>query len=374
MKKYNVVDLFSGCGGFSKGFEMAGFHALLGVDHNKDALETFSQNHTESKTYHGDIRLLSKDRLNLLLGNKKIDVVIGGPPCQGFSTVGRGVANDPRNHLFNEFVRIVEILQPKAIVLENVTGLLAQKNEKTLINIFRCFQKLGFSLEAKVFRAEEYGVPEIRRRTIIIGYKNAPNDFFPQPLKSKKVFTVNDVLKKIQKRKNLSNHDIETAMIRSKIDLERIKRIPPGKGIRYEKDEQAYFTKKLKLNVNWEKLRENRFRQTKYFRLDPNKPSNTILTSRTMYYHPFEHRHLTAREAASIQSFPLNFKFSGSLTSQFRQIGNAVPPMMAKKIAESIIGNLSSKKQSLKGQKHSLKKISHHRKHLSKDAFRYIRD
>jgi DNA (cytosine-5)-methyltransferase 1 len=148
------------------------------------------------------------------------------------------------------------------------------------------------------------------------------------------------------------NHDLDSAKIKSPIDFKRIQRIPEGKGIRYEADEKAYFKKKkLKLGINWKELRENRFRQTKYQRLDRKKPSPTIMTHRHNYFHPTENRYLTQREAASLQSFPNDFTFHGPLSAQWRQIGNAVPPLLGKAIGTAIISMWTKKAESKKKTK-----------------------
>jgi DNA (cytosine-5)-methyltransferase 1 len=345
-KKYKFIDLFSGCGGFSCGLEMAGFECVLGVDFDKDAAASFAKNHPHAQTYCGDIKNLTNDYLKKTLGNTKIDMIVGGPPCQGFSTVGKGEASDPRNKLFLEFVRIVKFLKPKILVMENVTGLLASKNQNTLNSIIKLFSEMGYALDARVLSAEEYGVPEKRRRTFIIGTKNCGAPEFPQilcgPRGVNKLKTVADALKNLNTQ--IANHDIGSAQIKNKLDYERLKCIPTGKGIRYKSDNDKYLPKRLSFKINWKKLREGRFRQTKYQRLDPKKPSFTILTSRTMYYHPTENRYLTAREAARIQSFPDQFVFYGSVTSQFRQIGNAVPPMLAKEIGMTLKRILKSKR------------------------------
>jgi DNA (cytosine-5)-methyltransferase 1 len=146
------------------------------------------------------------------------------------------------------------------------------------------------------------------------------------------------------------NHDIDLAQIKNIEDRERLKFIPPGKGIRYEEDEKNYLPKKLRFGVDWKKLRENRFRQTRLQRLPLEAPSPTILTARTSYYHPVENRYLTPREAAACQSFPNDFVFHGSQTSVFRQIGNAVPPGLAKALGE-VIKEIDFKKRILKKKK-----------------------
>lgn len=338
--RYNFIDLFSGCGGFSAGMEMAGHKCLLGVDFEPAAIKSFEKNHKHAKGVCMDIHKLKKRQLEQLVDINSIDMVIGGPPCQGFSTVGKGDAKDSRNDLFQQFIRIVKLTNPKIVLFENVTGILAKKNEKTLDKIFKSFEKLGFHMDARVMSADEYGVPSRRRRTIIMGVKDA----LPQFPKishgergKKELITVKEALSNMHTKKGeIYNHEVEFAKLKNKLDEKRLKHIPAGCGIRYERDEKAYLPKKLRFDVIWEEMNEKRFRQTRLQRLDWDRPAPTILTSRTMYYHPKEARYLTVREAATCQSFPADFIFEGSQTAQFRQIGNAVPPLLAKAIGSEI--------------------------------------
>ena len=344
MKELNFIDLFSGAGGLSNGMEKAGWNCLLGLDMNKYALETFKANHNNAEIFHGNIKDLDTKTLKKLTKNKTIHAVVGGPPCQGFSTVGPGDPKDKRNHLFKEFVRIVKATNPEFIVVENVTGLLAKKNENTLKAIFLEFNKLGYFLDVQVMSADKYGVPEARRRTIILGSRLTNKIQFPSPThnislegKSIKPVTVGDVFKNLKAPDGkIYNHDLIGAQIKNKIDKERLALIPEGRGIRYEKDEKEFLPKKLRLGVDWEQLRENRFRQTKYQRLHRKKTSPTIMTHRHNYYHPTENRYLTQREAAAIQSFPNDFIFHGPLSEQWRQIGNAVPPLLGFHIGHAL--------------------------------------
>ncbi len=332
----NFIDVFSGAGGLSHGLEKAGHTCLLGIDMDKNAINTFKENHKSANVFCDSVKKLTIPKLKELTANKKIHAVVGGPPCQGFSTVGLGNPNDERNNLFKEFVRIVKITTPLFIVIENVTGLIAKKNAKTLESILKLFQKMGYNLDIQIMSAEDYGVPEKRRRTIIIGSRINSIITFPQKTSSTPV-TVGMALQNLKDKKGkIHNHDIEQAQIKSKIDQKRIMCIPEGEGIRYEEDEISFFPKKLKLGINWNNLKEGRFRQTKYQRLDRKKPSPTIMTHRHNYYHPTENRYLTQREAAAIQSFPNHFIFTGPISAQWKQIGNAVPPLLGHAIGKSL--------------------------------------
>jgi DNA (cytosine-5)-methyltransferase 1 len=337
--KLNFIDVFSGAGGFSKGLEMAGLRCLLGIDFDAHAMKTFARNHKHAQTFCGDVSKLTDKKLKELLNNQEVHVVIGGPPCQGFSTVGLGNPKDQRNSLFLEFVRLVRLTKPAFIAIENVTGLLAKKNESTLLSIFAQFEKLGYHMDVQVLSAQHYGVPEMRRRTIILGSRLPVAIEFPKLTHLNKPFTVGEALKDLATKKGeLFNHDLEAAQVKNQLDYQRLKCVPEGHGIRYQKDEKAFLkTKKLSLGIDWSSIPEGRLRQAKYLRLDRKRPSPTIMTHRQSYYHPTEHRYLTQREAARIQSFPNDFVFEGPVSAQWRQIGNAVPPLLGKSLGKSLL-------------------------------------
>ena len=357
-KKFTFIDLFSGAGGLSCGFEKAGLTCLAGIDFLKPAIETFKKNHKNAIGIDGDIRKILIKDFKKKIKNQKVNIICGGPPCQGFSTIGPGDAKDSRNHLFLEFVRFVKELKPEVIVLENVTGLLAKKNIDTFQSIFNCFEELGYDLNARVLSSHHYGTPQIRRRVILIGNRIKIENIYPQ----KKFSNVGEISSKLQSPRTVSwafknlinfknksfNHNIETASIKSELEILRISHVPEGKSIRYERDEKKYLPKKLWFNHDWSEIGEKRFREAKFARLDRSKPSPTIVTGSRMYYHPIENRYLTTREAASLQSFPAEFEFSGSITSQWTQIGNAVPPLMAEAIGDSVKKMLKNKKKKIK--------------------------
>ena len=347
MGKLTVIDLFAGAGGISCGLEMVGFECLLGVDFDKVAMKTFAKNHPKARTISDDLRKISSDRIFKAVDNKKVDVVCGGPPCQGFSTVGPGDADDSRNHLFLEFVRIVKRTEPSYIIMENVTGLLARKNENTLLAVMESFENLGYHVSVRVLSAHHYGAPERRRRTIFICNKYGVDNVFPEK-KFKDNESENSSLPPPRTVKwafdnliyfgNKSyNHEFDKAQIPNELERGRIRHIPEGKGVRYERDEKQYLPKELWFDVDWNVISEKRFREAKLKRLSFSECSPTINTSRTIYYHPHENRYLTAREAAAIQTFPADFEFFGTISQQWRQIGNAVPPVLAAAIGEAIL-------------------------------------
>ena len=345
------VDLFSGAGGLSCGLEMSGFKCAFAVDMNSAAIDTFSENHKNVSTYVDDVSKLKDSVLKKMLDGKKISLVCGGPPCQGMSTVGEGIPDDPRNFLFLQFVRIVKTIKPEFVLMENVTGLLGKKNEKILKGVLKEFRKIGYVMHVRVMSAENYGVPQKRRRTIFIGNRIGYETKFPIPThgkseKLKPLVTIGDAIGNMKiKNGEILNHDVESAKISKELIRKRVEKVPEGKGIRYKEDERAYLPKKLWLGVDWDTIGEGRLREEQYHRLGRDEVAPTIMTSRHTYFHPTETRYLTCREAAAIQSFPNNYKFVGSISQQWRQIGNAVPPLLGKAIGKAILKSLKTKKK-----------------------------
>jgi len=341
------IDLFCGAGGMSCGLEIAGWQCLLGIDHDQVAIETFKHNHRYAQAIAGDINKISLSQIQSSINHKKIDLICGGPPCQGFSTIGQNDHQDLRNYLFIEFLRIVEALKPNYILVENVTGLLSKRNENVLNQIINSFTNLGYTIDVKVLSAHHYGVPERRRRTILLGNRFGVRNIYPDKIFKDSVLDENDLppprnvewafntlLESFGER---LNHDLKRAQISNDLERERVSYIPEGKSVRYKKDQLAYLPERVWFDVDWQSIHEERFREAKLNRLDRKDCSNTINTSRTTYYHPTENRYLTAREAAAIQSFPADYFFCGTITQQWRQIGNAVPPLLAKAVGESIL-------------------------------------
>jgi len=342
----NFIDLFCGAGGLSRGLEMSGFRCILGVDNDKAAIATFERNHPHADAYLGDISDFSNYKFKKIAGKQKIHLICGGPPCQGLSTVGEGIPDDPRNFLFLEFLRAVTSVKPDFVVIENVTGLLSRKNAKITVGIIKQFAKFGYNMSVRVLSADRFGVPQKRRRTIFIGNRIGIENIFPEPTHSKKPRTVIDAISNLKSFDGLEhNHDVVAADIPSEIEKQRIIHVPEGRSVRYEKDEIEFLPPKLRFGVDWKKVDERRFREKKLNRLHRKKPSPTIMTGRHTYYHPTKPRYLTAREAAAIQSFPNEFVFDGTISQQWRQIGNAVPPLLGKAVGNAIIKSYKSRKK-----------------------------
>lgn len=195
IKGAKAIDIFCGCGGMSHGFELAGFEVLLGIDIDKHAMTTWAANHS-GKSILGDVTIPEiKEEIFDILSGEKIDVIIGGPPCQGFSTAGWRLDDDPRNQLWNHYLKIVERISPNYFIIENVPGILSakQNGRSVLENMGGTFGKLGYQLKVKKLNSEDYGVPQLRRRVIIVGHKNDVEFEFPKPVIQNPI-TVNDAI------------------------------------------------------------------------------------------------------------------------------------------------------------------------------------
>ncbi|WP_302555129.1 DNA cytosine methyltransferase [Leyella stercorea] len=361
----NVVDIFSGVGGLSVGFEKAGFNVVLANEIDEQIAQSYKRNHIHTIMVNEDIRSFvdhfdesiskategldtcCKEKLYQELHN--VNVVIGGPPCQGFSMAGSRIRktsefiDDPRNFLFRYYFKIIQKFEPQYFVFENVVGILSSKNGEILETIKSIFEdesnfKNGrYYLHIKVFKAEEYGVPQQRRRVIILGTKfdfdldgelKLMRESLPTELQS--VFnrreTIRDAIFDLKDiatdgSSSVPNH---VSSKHNGIALRRMKQI--------------------KANENWQSLDEeiHSVHSGAYGRMDWDKPSMTITTrfdtpAGGRFTHPELDRTLTAREAARIQTFPDDFIFSGSKTSICKQIGNAVPPRLAEFLAHFIL-------------------------------------
>jgi len=434
-----AIDLFSGAGGFSLGFELAGINVVAAIEFDRKAMITYEQNFPSHLTYCRDICEVSTEEVIRDLSTKKdiekeeIDLIIGGPPCPGFSNIGRSkiigllrekkwnwrgrppkewrhqFIQDPRNKLFLEFVRFVRDFEPRGFVMENVTGMLSSKNsagEFVIDLIEDSFSEIGYNCTRQVLSSDDFGVPQARKRVIFIGWKkDSTSDEFHYPVRSPntKSWTSMDAISDLPKisqegglsvgKKKRSKNEFQRQMryaaykdanridprtgkvprISAKLSCHFGRWVNPrdraifpllqvpenGKRVTYNLIEPSELefphpwrwlkTKKVVWNgKNGDKRKEYKWYNRTSFkdkmrRIPHHKPSPTLVahmaTDTYMFIHPEPntHRTITPQEAARIQSFPDSFDFSQvSFTSQYRQIGNAVPPLMAKAIALEI--------------------------------------
>jgi len=323
-RKLNYIDLFSGIGGLSLGFEREGFENVFSIDFDKQANQTYKKNFPNHKLVEKDIKDLTRKEILELTKGKEIDIIIGGTPCQGFSIagrIGRRFLDDPRNHLFKEFARIVKILKPKFFVIENVKRVYSHNKGKTREEIISYFEKLGYKVDCKVLNSAYFGVPQIRHRVFFIGNKLKRDNKFPkQDINEFK--TIKEAIDDLPKLKSggssgIPNHQ---SMSHSKQMLKKMSYVSNG-GSR---------------NQIPEHIRPISGDPRKYIKYDKNKPSICITGDMRKVFHYSQNRALSVRELARIQSFPDNFIFLGTKISQQQQIGNAVPPLMAQAVAKTI--------------------------------------
>lgn len=352
---YRVLDLFCGCGGLSCGLDQVdGIKTVIALDFDQRAIETFEKNFPEVSCICGDIcDDIIKGKVVEISKQQKVNMIVGGPPCQGFSMKGKKLGlQDPRNFLFLEYVNLVKRIQPEVFVIENVKALVATENHYFINQIYEKFQELGYGLNHSILNAYNFGVPQTRERTIIIGIKNGRIESMPISNNLPKT-TVRDAISDLNYLNSGEGSDVSEylnapmsdyqAMLRkgstylynhkasnhAKVALDKLKMIPP------EGDKTA-----LPKNLHG----KQKFKTT-WGRLIWDKPSPTIDTrfdtpSNGRNSHPFLDRSITPREAARIQSFPDSFIFYGNKCAICKQIGNAVPPLLAKAIGEHIIKSI----------------------------------
>ena len=366
-----IIDLFAGCGGLSTGYELAGFNIPLAVEKDDWASETYRFNHPNTKVITGDITQIT-DLDSLLPKGTKVDGIIGGPPCQGFSLSGNRDKKDPRNSLFMDFVRFVKHFKPSFFMMENVPGLLSMENangELVKDIIMKEYDDAGYNATYKILNAAEFGVPQSRTRVIFIGVRKdlpfVPEELHPTPFcLGSNQLTIDDAimdLPQIQSgegteiqeypcepkneyqkwirnnSKHITNH---IAMRHTQRLIDRFNVIKQGQSLADVPAEHMQRQRGDASKTSGKVYSQNNMRPF------GDKPSPTIAASfQSNFIHPHLNRNYTAREAARIQSFPDWYEFKGKRTtmsweknlSQYQQIGNAVPPLLAKAIAENII-------------------------------------
>lgn len=370
-----VFDLFCGTGGFSKGFEnscKADFEVSFGIDLLQTSISTFKLNHPKSHAIAGDIRKISKKDVSELTGVKQdeLDVLVGGPPCQGFSSIRpfrSSEDEDPRNTLFEEYASYVNFFRPKIFVLENVVGLATHKSGNTIEQMQECFHSLGYDTDWKILNAAHYGVPQKRERLIMLGAQRGIKLEFPEPTH---YYFGSTIGHKNKNRTTILNEGSGLPLAIS--TMEAIGDLPPiGSG-----EESLVYTIEPTNNYQLERRKgadklelHNATKHSPkmmeiikhsgkniscipkelitsgfsscYSRLDRDEPAVTITVNfvhpaSNRCIHPILHRALTPREGARLQSFDDDFKFFGNRSEITKQIGNAVPPLLGKAIADKI--------------------------------------
>jgi DNA (cytosine-5)-methyltransferase 1 len=337
-----IVELFCGCGGTSVGFEMAGFEVAVGCDILIPAIDTFKHNHPNTATILGDIKKVSPETIKELLNGRTPDVLVGGVPCQGFSLNNRKrKENDERNFMYKEFLRFVEALQPKAVVLENVSGMKSTGNFVT--DIEKSLSDAGkMTVKSQLLFAPDYGVPQTRKRLVFVGIKGKTFDFntiekthgkttnqpyvtikeaigdLPslQKAEEKKEYALKPFsdFQKLMRQNNGKTFENHQAPNHPNSTIERIKSTVPG--------QPMYPKFKQRIRLAWDIL-------------SPTQVSGGI-RPQFQLGHPEDNRGLTIRERCRIQSFPDNFEVKGGTVQARVQTGNAVPPLLAKAVALAI--------------------------------------
>jgi DNA (cytosine-5)-methyltransferase 1 len=370
--RMKIIDLFSGCGGMSLGFEMAGLPTAVASEIDEWAGDTFERNHPNTKLLRGDIRDIKDwDALVPSAVRECVDGVIGGPPCQGFSLSGNRDRHDPRNSLFMDFLRCVKHFRPKFFVMENVKGLLSMKTadgSSVIEIILNEFSKAGYKTSYSVLNSAWFGTPQLRERVFIIGvseeYPFNESLIFPQQeIQFDDYVTVDMAISdlppiesgegaesqayrtppqndyQIWARQNSEGVFNHVAMRHTDRLIERFKVIKAGQSVADVSEEHSA------LKRGNPKIKSGKVFGQNNMRVFPNLPSPTVAASfQSNFIHPHLNRNFTAREGARLQSFPDNYIFMGRRTtmswekslSQYQQIGNAVPPLLAKAIATNI--------------------------------------
>lgn len=342
MSTLNILDLFCGAGGLSYGFESAGFDILVGIDNDAKALETFELNHKGSKSICGDITQITYDEhIKPLLGGKQIDVIIGGPPCQGMSLSGPRKFDDPRNKLYLSYIRLVKEIQPKVFVIENVPGLVGLFGGQIKDSIIEKFTEMGYHIEYKILCSADYGVPQSRKRVVFVGTKVGS---FEYPAINPNVVTCSMALSDLPALENELGEEVSEYAMPPQNYYQQLMRKRSDMVLNHVAASHSDKVKKIISLVpdggNYKNLpeeyRESRNFHVAWTRFASNKPAPTIDTGHRHHFHYKYNRVPTVRECARLQSFPDDFKFLGNKTQQFRQVGNAVPPLMAQAIAEQV--------------------------------------
>lgn len=323
-----AISLFAGGGGMSLGLAQAGFQTIFATDVESSSSQTFGYNFPDVPFAAADIQRLTRSEIEAVIGDRKVDLVAGGPPCQGFSTLGDQNPADPRNGLFWCFVRVVEWVQPSCILMENVNYLRTQYGGRYEREIVNAFERIGYRVWVTTLNAADFGVPQMRKRVFFFGTKMRGPFEWPQAThgeRKERYRCVRDVLSNIGE--DAANH---LHLRHSERVIARYRLIPEG-GRMPPPSELP------------EAIRRKNFGNT-YKRLHRDRPSLTLVPGNNAFpVHPTEHRSLSPREAARIQTFPDDYLFFGNRAEQCRLVGNAVPVLLANRIGEAILAHMTGK-------------------------------
>ena len=315
---YTFVDLFCGAGGISQGLVQAGFQPLASVEINAIASATHLKNFPQCHHFCGDIENFSSQNWLQEIGSPEVHLVVGGPPCQGFSVAGKRDPKDPRNRLFYEFVRVVSEIRPWYVVMENVPGILTIQNGDVKEAIIEAFESIGYpNVSIAILESAAYGVPQIRPRVIFIANRFGMQNPYPKPqLLPEHYNPIESAISDLPAYTPIPEINHQWTK-HSPEYMERIAKVPPG-GSLYEKYVDAF--------------------KRQY----PGKPSMTVKENHGgTHIHPYLNRVISAREMARLQTFPDTFIFEGSMKKAMWQIGNAVPPRLAECIGLALVPYLN---------------------------------
>ena len=344
-----VVDLFSGCGGLSLGFDMAGFNVKAMIDFDNDSLITAKKNGLADHCLNLD--LFKEDwikGLSTKVKLKDIDIVVAGPPCQGFSLTGPRKLGDKRNALYKAVFELVRKAKPKAFLIENVKGMATLYNGKVKEDIVQEFTKLGYKVTTKILNSKDFGVPQSRERLFYIGLKEQEFEFPPALFNKDEYTTCKEALEDLPSLENLEETLSYTS--NEKSDYQKLIKNGSSKLSNHQPtkhtQEVIAVIKQVPEGGNHKDLPpgvgESRKFNEAWTRYHGNKPSKTIDTGHRNHFHYKYNRVPTIRENCRLQSFPDTFELHGSKTSQNKQIGNAVPVLLAKILAEEIYEQIKS--------------------------------
>ncbi len=356
MAGLTCIDLFCGCGGLSRGFMDAGYNVLLGIDFDEAALNSFEKNHGNAKALKLD--LFNHDNIKVITdylkeNNQSLDVLIGGPPCQGFSIAGPRDMNDKRNMLYSAMVKLADSAKPRAVLLENVPGMLQTNDGIGAKRIIEDFAKIGYKMVPKLLYAPDYGIPQIRKRVFFVGLRDSSKTFeFPAAtVKKENYVTCEQAIGDLPALEGIYGDEIQQYPCSPQSEYQKMmrknsKEIHNHIGTIHD-EKTLKFLAMVPEGKNYKALPKEYEGIYKYHealtRYHSKKPSPTINTCHRSHFHYKYLRIPTVRESARLQSFPDDFIFYGTKAQQYRQVGNAVPPMLGKVVAEQLKKYLETK-------------------------------